>query len=453
MKIQTVTHRTARRDGKPVKTFKLRYEETVRDPATGAPERDATGAIRKRSRSESYPTYEAADARRREIVNQRAATGTVVGREARQEPFGTFAVMWVAEARDAAALGELKSRTAADREAVLRRYVLPTFAARPVGAITRPEAAAFRSALIARGLAPATVKAAYDAFRRVLEIPVDDGIIATNPAVQRHRPGARTTRHAEGFEYRPLTRDQVGTVVAATASPLDELMVLTLVYTGVRAAELAGLNVGDVHLGRSPYVSVERTRKRTGAGWTTDTPKSAKSTRRVPLPGELADRLRAYLAGTHPRASEPSAALFPGRLKGGYTHGARNTEGRELHTLNWAEPVEPSLFYRNVLKPALVAAGLPVSTPARADAPAEKGVRLHDLRHTFATLALDAGHDFREVSEWLGHADYTTTLRVYAHWIPSEISNTMSLPTTAPAPPPAEAAPANVIAFRRRTAG
>ena len=57
------------------------------------------------------------------------------------------------------------------------------------------------------------------------------------------------------------------------------------------------------------------------------------------------------------------------------------------------------------------------------------------------------------MSEWLGHADYTTTLRVYAHWIPAEVRNTMALPTAAPAPPPVEAAPSNVIslASRRRT--
>jgi integrase len=447
MEIKKIEH-TARRDGKPITTYKVRYKETLRDPATGQPLRDAAGAIRKRSRSETYPTYEAAKARRLQIENERAATGTVVGREARMEPFGTFAQMWVDEARDAAALGDLKARTADDRAAVLRRYVLPTFAARPVGAITRPEAAEFRSALIARGLAPATVKAAYDTFRRVLEVAVDNGIIATNPALLRRRPGGNRTRHAAGFEHRPLSRAQVGAVAAATRTALDELMVLFLAYTGVRAAEFAGLNVGDLHLDRGPYVTVERTRKRSGAGWATDTPKSARSVRRVPLPVDLAARLQTYLTATHPRASEPAAPLFPGRLKGGHTHGAQTAATRPTGTPNWSEPVEPSLFYKNVLKPALMAAGLPAS------APGVKGVRLHDLRHTFATLALDAGHDFREVSEWLGHADYTTTLRTYAHWIPGEAHNTMTLPAAAeaPAPPPSVT---NVIdlASRRRTAG
>ncbi len=89
-------------------------------------------------------------------------------------------------------------------------------------------------------------------------------------------------------------------------------------------------------------------------------------------------------------------------------------------------PFQDGKFPGPVLKPALRAVGLPASEPARDGRPAELGVRLHDLRHTFATTALDDGHDYREVSEWLGHADYATTLRVYAHWIPDTRENNMS---------------------------
>lgn len=58
-------------------------------------ERD--GTLRKRSRSETYPTYQAADARRREIEAARAGTGVVVGRNERAEPFATYAALWVGE--------------------------------------------------------------------------------------------------------------------------------------------------------------------------------------------------------------------------------------------------------------------------------------------------------------------------------------------------------------------
>ena len=42
-------------------------------------------------------------------------------------------------------------------------------------------------------------------------------------------------------------------------------------------------------------------------------------------------------------------------------------------------------------------------------------IRIHDLRHTFVTLALQAGADTKAVSEVLGHADIAITLRTYAH--------------------------------------
>jgi len=47
-------------------------------------------------------------------------------------------------------------------------------------------------------------------------------------------------------------------------------------------------------------------------------------------------------------------------------------------------------------------------------------LRLHAARHTFATLALQAGKSVRWVADQLGHADPALTLRVYAHSLPSE---------------------------------
>ena len=77
-------------------------------------------------------------------------------------------------------------------------------------------------------------------------------------------------------------------------------------------------------------------------------------------------------------------------------------------------------YYKNLLKPALEAVGLPASRPATADTPAVEGVRLHDLRHTFAVLQLSAGVHFMQVSQWLGHATYSLTLDAYGGYIPTE---------------------------------
>ena len=42
-------------------------------------------------------------------------------------------------------------------------------------------------------------------------------------------------------------------------------------------------------------------------------------------------------------------------------------------------------------------------------------IRFHDLRHSAATYLLSLGFNMKEVSEWLGHGDITTTLNIYAH--------------------------------------
>ena len=68
-----------------------------------------------------------------------------------------------------------------------------------------------------------------------------------------------------------------------------------------------------------------------------------------------------------------------------------------------------SITRRNYFRPALRAVGL-------------REMRVHDLRHTAASLWLAAGFEPWEVSRWLGHASITTTDTIYAHLFPSDYS-------------------------------
>lgn len=65
----------------------------------------------------------------------------------------------------------------------------------------------------------------------------------------------------------------------------------------------------------------------------------------------------------------------------------------------------PDNMVKRSFKPLLAKAGLP-------------GIRFHDLRHTAATLLLSRGVHPKVVSEMLGHADISITLRIYAHVTP-----------------------------------
>ena len=173
-----------------------------------------------------------------------------------------------------------------------------------------------------------------------------------------------------------------------------ELLVLFMAYTGLRAAEVQGLEVRDLVLTVGPdgkargSVRVQRTKTRRRREWVTGTPKSKTSKRTLPLPDWLAGRMCSYLATVHPYANTPTAVLWPRRL-----HGNQNRKPQ----LNWSEPLDLNGLQSKIIRPALEAVGLPASrpaVPATATAPAQpatKGVRLHDLRHTAATLWLTAG--------------------------------------------------------------
>jgi integrase len=129
----------------------------------------------------------------------------------------------------------------------------------------------------------------------------------------------------------------------------------------------------------------------------------------------LATKMADYLSGTHPHADNPAAPLWPNRRNGG---GYRVTGQRYAVPFDWSQPLAMGTFYDTILKPVLEAVGIPASRPATDDVPAIHGVRLHDLRHTFAVLQLSAGTHFMQVSKWLGHSTFTLTLDVYGDYIP-----------------------------------
>lgn len=141
---------------------------------------------------------------------------------------------------------------------------------------------------------------------------------------------------------------------------------------------------------------------------------------RLPLAaGWLADDLRAYLA-QHPHRNDPAAPLFPGRhsLR---TKGISRTVTRicsvdnpaTTDNYNWFSPIDLATFYDHYFKSALRAVGLPATAPAKNDKPAHKGIRFHDLRHSFGEQNLNHGVPFRQVQGWMGHSSPTVTLNTY----------------------------------------
>jgi integrase len=384
-----------RRKGKVVKTYAVVWREPVRDDL-GLP----TGPLR--ARRETYPTREDAEARRDELNAARHTTGTTAlaeQRKAGELPFGYYARGWLDAQALKVAQGKLKQRTVDEYARLLRCYVLDELGGTVIAAIIPAHCEAVLTALVRQAsrqgdrepLTPGTVKHVWDVLRRVLRYAVHHGAIAANPTDRVDFSASRTTGDHARFEHRPLTAAEVGALSAAVAGsppegynaptlpayPTYALMVEFTAYTGLRAAEVSGLEVGDLLFAPGPRcsVNVRRTKGRKNGAWVIGTLKSKKSRRTVPLPPWLATKLADYLATDHPGATEPTAPLWPSRKNGG---GYRAEGVRYAVPLDWSQPLAMGTFYDTILKPALESVGLPASRPASEDAPAVRGVRLHD---------------------------------------------------------------------------
>lgn len=330
----------------------------------------------------TYRSKTAAGRALRERVAQEARD-EVPDEAASRERFETVAQAWLEITRR-----RVKFRTAEGYEELLRTRILPAFGKRKIGSITSREIEEWLGSLADSGLATKTVHNVYTPLVATFKYAKRHNMIRSNPCSGVDLPAKPD--EAE-FEGQPLTRGGV----AALATELDRwepygLAGRLLAAVGLRAAEFAGLHIDDLNFDRGT-VSVVRTltRDRKTEEWIVGTPKSRRGRREVPI---LDDELLADLAEyvrTHPRSAEPDAPLFYGRAVGG-------------HGTDPSKPFDPDVFYQWHLKPAA----------RRIDIPR---LRVHDLRHTAATLWYEDGIPLSVISRWLGHASVAVTDRVYVH--------------------------------------
>lgn len=464
-----------RENGKPVKVYEVVWTETAsdefglpipRDPARpNGPKLTTSHQLTYRNRPEAEIKRDELNARK-----HTRTSGMAEQIKAGELPFGHYVRAWLDSMKLKVARGRLKADTAEEYGRVLANGAIPQFGSMAIASITPAHCEQFLVTLVARGMKPKTVSAHWNLFCRVMEYArKTHRAIDTNPAVRGEFSASGGVGDRERFEHHPLTGEQVAALATVIGQryPVYELLTYFDAYTGLRAGELTGLEIADVVFVPNPggpkaSVNVRRTKKRKGGIWIAGTLKSKRSRRTVPLPDWLAARMADYLVNVHPHGNagspsyDASAPLWPNRTKGGY----RNPDVLAVSPLDYSEPPNMQTFYENVMQPALAAVGLPVSSPAieaktnddGSVTPAREavsGVRLHDLRHTFATMQLSAGKHFMQVSKWLGHSTYTLTLDTYGDWIPEAdggAANSLPEPTA-----PTVTAQAAILPFRRRS--
>ncbi len=309
------------------------------------------------------------------------------------------------------------------------------FGGYPVNAIKREQISDWVQRMGIAGRSPSTIRNAYFLVRQVLGQAVEDGRIPSNPADYVRLPSDHSSgRNATVDDPAQfLTASQIDALVAATPWPANVLIYLAA-WTGLRAAEIAGLQIADVVIPQrtgQPMLGtlrVERTVQTIGGELRYVTPKTKGSRRKVPLTEAASEILRDYL-GLHPRRHEPTAPLFPAAsLTRPRPTGRKNpagvsatnqtsalaalsvTEAEARLEIDWSSPHRHKTWYKAIWRPAILRANR--LYPSCAISPA---CRFHGLRHSYASLAVAAGLKPLAISRYMGHNKPTTTLGIYAH--------------------------------------
>lgn len=266
----------------------------------------------------------------------------------------------------------------------MRGHILPSLGRIPLATLAASDLDQLYARKLAEGLAPCSVHHIHATLHAALGLAVRRDKVGRNVAdlVDPPRSAPREMRTLSELEYRTLIR-------AARQDPNAGALIVLAATTGMRKSEVLGLRWRDVDVARGE-VHLATVLERRGGTVSFAQPKTRGSKRHIQLTIDAVDALRRRRAHQH----EQRLAAGPGW-----------TEHDLVFTRADGEPLAESALWRYFF--ALLAAnGLP-------------RIRLHDLRHTAATVLLGLGVHQKIVSEMLGHSRTAITLDLYSHVTPT----------------------------------
>ena len=236
------------------------------------------------------------------------------------------------------------------------------------------------------GLSARSVRYLHAIIRRALQDAVRWGKLSRNVATLADPPSARQARPPE---MKVWTGEQLAAFLDATGDDRLHALWLLAATTGARRGELAGARWADLDLDTGRW-SIRRTLVNVGGKLAWSTPKTDSGKRQVMLDSHTVAELRQHKA----RQGVERALMGDGY------------EDNDL-AFAWPDgrPIDPNWITAR-FRTLVDATNLP-------------GIRLHDLRHTHASIGLQLGIHPAVMADRLGHADPALTLRVYSHLLPT----------------------------------
>lgn len=266
----------------------------------------------------------------------------------------------------------LRPRTLESHSGYVRNHIKPELGHIRLINLRPDHVQAFYTKKLNEGLAKRTVQYMHAILHKALDQAMRWGMVARNVTdlVDVPQPKKKPPKI-----WNP---DQVNTFLKAVENHQYYPIYVLAIYTGMRQGELLGIHKEDVDLEKGILHVRWQVQPIRGKGLTVTPVKTDKSKRPITIPDTALEVLKKHL---------------------------ESVEEGLIFTTSTGNPISARNLYRHYKK-VIKKTGLP-------------DIRFHDLRHTHATLLLQAGVNPKVVQERLGHSSVLLTLDTYSHVVPS----------------------------------
>jgi integrase len=306
------------------------------------------------------------------------------------------------------AAGRVRASTLSNYRRDFERHIRPAIGRHRLDALGPEHLSRFYASRLDQGMSAYAVRYLHAQIRRALGVAVTWGLLARNVAISVQPPAL------PHHEVSPLSVDEARRVLAAAQGDRMEARWVVGLSLGLRQSEVLGLWWEDIDLDAGTLrVRRQLTRSRNaGQGLDFGPLKSERSKRILALPPALAASLARHREQQRSERNKAGAAWIDPRLVFASTTGG---------------PID----HRNdtrAFKALLVAARVRCDEISDANGQVRlvPRVRLHDLRHTAASLLLAQGVPARVLMEVLGHSQIGVTMNIYSHVMPTQLTQAAS---------------------------
>ena len=269
---------------------------------------------------------------------------------------------------------------------ISQRYVLPELGGWKKDKLKKMIIRKWMSDMIDLDLSPRTVRAAFGVLHTALKDAVDDGVIARNPC-----EGIKQPKNERKREIKIFTAEEASRFIQACDGERMGTFFQLALATACRPGELAALRWNNVDL-EAGTVHIKEVLVRVKGEVRFKPPKTKKGVRTIPLPPSAIEVLRQHRSQQIGNGVSTAGAWWGDRL---------------VFTGTTDEPLNLQNLRTRNFKAILKKAGLATN------------FNLYSLRHTAATLLIQAGTNPKVVSERLGHASVAFTMDVYVGVLPT----------------------------------